>query len=228
MNLLTEPKPTPAAADPFHHSRERIGPSGGRSAPEFALDFRSRAARRHILGMEPDTDDLLACARILDARLHETLDDPFRLRRGRLYGATFTPGDDHDPVKLCFLGDHRDVYELVAGPIGVLARQFDAAVVAITGWAAPLDEIGPGGVARPSLHPERHRIRACCAVGDAGVVAVMRTDREPDAPAEMSEAGAGAMPDALLAMWAGAPIRSRATWGDEGSRNRIGRHRRPA
>ena len=178
--------------------------------------------------MEPDTEDLLACARVLDVRLHETLEDPFRLRRGRLYGATFTPGDEDDPVKLCFLGDHRDIYELIAGPIGILARQFDAAVVAITGWAAPLDDIGPGSVTRPSLHPARHRIRACCAVGDAGVVTVMRSDRDPLEPSETAEEGAGAMPDALLAMWAGAPVRSRATWGDERRSSRAGRHRRPA
>lgn len=174
--------------------------------------------------MEPDTVDLLACARVLDERLHETLDEPFRLRRGRLYGASVHPGDD-DPIKLCFLGDHRDVYDLIAGPIGLLTRQFDAAVVAITGWGAPLDQIGPGQVARPSLHPQRHRIRACCAVGDGGVVSVMRSDRDPDDRMELTESGFGAMPDALLAMWAGAPIRSRV----EPVAGRLaGRHRRPA
>jgi hypothetical protein len=178
--------------------------------------------------METDTDDLFACARILDARLHETLEDPFRLRRGRLYGATLTPGDEDDPVKLCFLGEHRDVYELIAGPIGLLARQFDAAVIAVTGWAAPLDEIAAGRVARPSLHPERHRIRACCAVGDAGVVTVMRSDRDPHERSETADRGTGAMPDALLAMWAGAPIGSQAPERGDRSRSRPGRHRRPA
>ena len=175
--------------------------------------------------MEPDPDDLLACARVLDTRLHETLDDPFRLRRGRLYGATLTPGDADDPVKLCFLGDHRDVYELIAGPIGLLARQFDVAVVAVTGWAAPMDDLGPSGFLRPSRHPERHRIRACCAVGDAGVVTVMRSDRDPDERSETSETGAGAMPEALLAMWAGAAVRSPVV--ARGPRAQ-GRHRRPA
>jgi hypothetical protein len=177
--------------------------------------------------MEPHTDDLLACARVLDVRLHETLDDPFRLRRGRLYGATFTPGDD-EPAKLCFLGDHRDIYELIAGPIGLLARQFDAAVVAITGWAAPLDEVGPGGVARPSQHPQRHRIRACCAVGDAGIVTVMRSDRDPEQASETAEAGAGAMPEALRALWAGGPVRTGAVSADGRRSGRTGRHRRPA
>jgi hypothetical protein len=177
--------------------------------------------------METDTDDLLACARTLDDRLHETLDDPFRLRRGRLYGATIT-GDEDDPVKLCFLGDHRDVYELIAGPIGLLARQFDAAVVAVTGWAAPLDEIAPDRVPRPSLHPQRHRIRACCAVGDAGVVTVMRSDRDPHERSETAEPGTGAMPDALQAMWAGRPISSPAAGTGQRSRSQTGRHRRPA
>lgn len=178
--------------------------------------------------MEPDSTDLLACARALDERLHETLDDRFRLRRGRLYGASIQPGEE-EPFKFCYLGDHRDVYELLAGPIGLLARQFDAAVVAVTGWSAPLDDIGPGGISRPSLHPQRARVRVCCAVGDAGVAAVMRTEHAADERIDMPGADTGAMPEALLAMWAGTPIRTAAVWGDEPARPRLAtRHRRPA
>jgi hypothetical protein len=177
--------------------------------------------------MERNTVDLLACARLLDARLHETLDDPFRLPRGRLYGCTAVPGDD-EPVRACFLGDHRDVYELIAGPVGSMARQFDAAVVAITGWGAPLDEVGTGGVSRPSLHPQRHRIRACCAVGDDGVVSVVRTEREPDSPIELLERGFGVMPDALLAMWEGTPLGPVSRPSAARSTGPAARHRRPA
>lgn len=178
--------------------------------------------------MERNTVDLLACARLLDARLHETLDEPFRLPRGRLYGCTADASGAADAARACFLGDDRDIYELIAGPVGSMARQFDAAVVAITGWGAPLDEIGPGGVSRPSLHPGRHRIRACCAVGDAGVVSVLRSEREPDLVVELLERGFGVMPDALLAMWEGAPLAPIARPATSQA-NRPGvRHRRPA
>lgn len=161
--------------------------------------------------------------------MQETVDEPFRMRRGRLYGATMRAADDEEPVRFSFLGDHRDVYELIGGPIGLLARQFDAAVVATTGWAAPLDDVGPDGFARPSLHPDRYRVRACCAVGDAGVFAVMRTEREPSVVVELGGAGSGAMPEALLGMWSGGAARpARATWADGRGRRPATRHRRPA
>lgn len=179
--------------------------------------------------MEPDDAiDLLSCARALDERLHETLEERFRLRRGRLYGVTAQPGED-EPFKFCFLGEHRDVYELIAGPTGLLARQFDAAIAAVTGWSAPLGDIESGGVARPSLHPQRSRVRVCCAVGDAGVASVMRIEGTADERIDLPGSDIGAMPAALRSMWAGTPERMAARWGDERPSSRpAGRHRRPA
>ena len=175
--------------------------------------------------MEPDTFDPNVCARLLDARLHETLTSPFRLSRGRLYGCSEL-GED---LRLTFLGDDRDVYSLIGGPIGMLARQFDAAAVAMTGWAAPMPDDGATTMQRPSLHPDRYRIRVCCAVGDRGVASVMRAEREPDTVLEMPGPGEGAMPRALLEMWAGATVTASPGWRAPRSSDRPGaRHRRPA
>ncbi len=175
--------------------------------------------------MEHDNFDPSACARLLDARLHETLTSPFRLARGRLYGCT----DAGDDVRFSFLGEDRDIYALIAGPVASMARQFDAAAVAMTGWAAPMDAGGVGALQRPSLHPDRYRIRVCCAVGDGGVASVMRAEREPATVLEMPGPGEGAMPLALVQMWASVPVTASPGWRRPAPSDRsAARHRRPA
>lgn len=180
-------------------------------------------ATAHTPGVEDDALTPMTCARLLDARLHETLTTPFRLDRGRLYGCTGDGGD----VRFSFLGDDRDVYLLLAGPIASMARQFDAAAVAMTGWAAPMPD-GPAAMGRPSQHPERYRIRVCCAVGSGGVASVMRAERDPGTVLEMPGPGEGAMPRALLQMWSGAATARSATRRPAASGRAAGRHRRPA
>ena len=175
--------------------------------------------------MEHDTFDPSTCARLLDLRLQETLTSPFRLARGRLYGCT----DAGDDVRFSFLGDDRDIYALIAGPVAIMARQFDAAAVAMTGWAAPMDTAAVTPLQRPSLHPDRYRIRVCCAVGDDGVASVMRAEREPDTVLEMPGPGEGAMPLALVQMWAGLPVSaSPGRRRPAPSERSAVRHRRPA
>jgi hypothetical protein len=174
--------------------------------------------------VEPETILALRCASALDVRLHETLEQPFRLDRGRLYGCTIADPDDEP--RFTFLGDHRDIYALIGGSVGALARQFDVAVAAVTGWAAPHDGGPDGSIIPPSRDPRRYRVRVCCAITDRTGASVMRADRNPGEAVELPGLGGGELPIAMVGMWAG--VRS----SEEMSRRRPprleARHRRPA
>ncbi len=189
----------------------------------------------------------LALALVLDARLQATLDDPFHMRAARLYGFTV-----HDPaalaslvngpsdviaatdgaVRATCLGEGDDPYWLLAGPLGLFACSFDAAGLVTLGWAAPLlderDEYGrlTTGV-RPSLHPERVRIRISATVCDQGVATVLRRSDDPDAAVAIGERGEGELVDTLERLWFGDPLElalSRVT--ARADRSRRARHRR--
>lgn len=152
----------------------------------------------------------LDLARWFDARLHDCLPDavpdPFSFQ-ARLYGLTMAVGDGPDVdldavVRQSWLGEAGSVYDLIDGPLGALARLFDAAVVVTTGWAAPLPT-SPGEVQRPSRHPERRRVRLVVVVDDSGVGSVLRFSDDPDAPITTDE-GRGELADALHDLWHGA------------------------
>ncbi len=143
----------------------------------------------------------------LERRLHSSLG--FHLPAARLYGIVVNDplGLDDDlcqPARSSFIDEHRDVYELITGASGVLARSFDAAVVVTGGWAAPINEDGSMDE-RPSRHPDRRRVRAVAAVNDDGVASVLRFEDDPDCPFARPERGVGIIVDALEMMWFGDP-----------------------
>jgi hypothetical protein len=112
---------------------------------------------------------------------------------------------DGAALRLDFLGDARNVYDLLDSAAGAIARLYDAAVLVTTGWAAPF---GPEGrvVGRPSSHPERRRIRLVVAVDDDGVSSVLRFADDPDRPVDPG-AGEGMLADALADLWSVGPAR---------------------
>jgi len=137
---------------------------------------------------------LLDIAGRVDAMVHDELrrsEDPFTLENARLYGL-----DESGDVRL--VGEGRDPYEMMLAfepPTDAIA-----AVVVVTGWAAPHEENGqPAG--RPSEHPKAERIRLVVAVGDAGLAAVMRKKSQPELLITMDERGVGDLPEALESWW---------------------------
>jgi hypothetical protein len=150
----------------------------------------------------------LEIATCVEASLHGSLDG-FGQRRARLYGVTVA-----DPVgvrrgtdgalRISFLAEHGDVYELLDAPGSAIARMFDAAVVLTCGWAAPVEACGPdpeeGGVP-PSEHPERRRVRLVVAISDDGVASVLRFADAPDRVVTDAGAARGSLADAIASMW---------------------------
>jgi hypothetical protein len=172
-------------------------------------------------------------ARLVEARLHDTLPDavpdPFLLPRCRLLGVAIIDPDrllacDDSALRLDFLGDARNVYDLLDSAAGAIARLYDAAVLLTTGWAAPLDADGRLA-GRPSSHPQRRRIRLVVAVDDDGVSSVLRFADDPGRPVDPG-AGEGMLAESLTDLWSigarpSAPPSLRPT-GTDGR----GRHRR--
>ncbi len=153
------------------------------------------------------TDSTLHIALWLERRLDMSLG--FHLPASRLYGIVVNdPSGLHDDnssaARSSFIEEHRDVYEMIGGAPGVLARSFDAAAVVTVGWAAPLDEDGMLGT-RASRHPDRRRVRAVAVVNDDGVASVIRFEDDPGRSFAQSERGTGEIVDALEVMWFGDP-----------------------
>jgi hypothetical protein len=156
------------------------------------------------------TTSTLNIAAWLERRLHASLG--FHLPAARLYGIVV-----NDPIGLTdaadaaanaarssFIGEHRNVYSLMTGASGVLARSFDAAAVVTGGWAAPMLDDGTM-THRPSRHPERRRVRAVAVVDDDGIACAMRFEDDPTEVILQAERGIGDMVDALETMWFGDP-----------------------
>ena len=97
----------------------------------------------HIASMHDDDPKPIALATCVEASLNSSLDG-FDLPRARLYGVSVvdpigvTKHED-GALRITFLAEHGDVYELLDAPSSAIARMFDAAVVLTCGWAAPLD-----------------------------------------------------------------------------------------
>jgi hypothetical protein len=85
----------------------------------------------------------IAIATCVEASLHSSLDG-FNLPRARLYGVSIVDASgitshQDGALRISFLAEHGDVYELLDAPSSAIARMFDVAVVLTCGWAAPLD-----------------------------------------------------------------------------------------
>jgi hypothetical protein len=180
----------------------------------------------------PTPLDLAVC---VEASLHGSLDG-FGLHRARLYGVTVVDPDGvrrgaDGALRISFLAEHGDVYELLDAPGSAIARMFDAAVVLTCGWAAPVAGHGPeddepggerddepdgelagepdGGLGDepaeldvpPSAHPLRRRVRLVVAISDDGVASVLRFADAPDRVVTDAGAARGSLADAIETMW---------------------------
>jgi len=149
----------------------------------------------------------LSIALWLERRLHMSLS--FHLPAARLYGIVVNDvqGLEQDlaqAARSSFIDEHRDVYALINGSSGVVARSFDAAAIVTTGWAAPMED-DLSMTHRPSRHPERRRVRAVAVVADSGVSSVIRFEDAPDDVIGQADRGVGDVVDAMEAMWFGDP-----------------------
>ena len=143
----------------------------------------------------------------LERRLDMSL--PFHLPAARLYGLIVNDArrlldDGPQAARSSFIDGGGDVYALLSGSPGVIARSFDAAAVVTTGWAAPLGDDGTMSE-RASRHPLRRRVRAIAVVDDDGVASVVRFEDDPVHAVLQSNRGTGDIVDALEAMWFGDP-----------------------
>lgn len=152
-------------------------------------------------------ESTLNIAMWLERRLDMSLG--FHLPAARLYGIVVNDplglAEDHvQAARPSFIDESRDVYDLLAGSAGVIARSFDAAAIVTTGWAAPLADDG-SMTHRASRHPDRRRVRAVAVVSDAGVASVIRFEDDPQHLIGQPERGSGDIVDAMEAMWFGDP-----------------------
>jgi regulator of RNase E activity RraB len=181
-----------------------------------ALDAASRTHR----GMTRHTNTPVALATCVEQSLHMSLDG-FDLKRARLYGISVVDVGgvnrlEDGALRITFLAEHGDVYELIDAPTSAIVRMFDAAVVLTCGWAAPIDRSHQSSddddddddneKLPPSQHPQRRRVRLVVVVGDQGVGSVLRF---ADTPKEIvTDAGSarGSLADAVTNLWFDSPV----------------------
>ena len=140
----------------------------------------------------------------MEHSLHLSL-DRFDLSKARLYGITVVdpdgiPDNADGALRITFLAEHGDVYELLEAPTSAISKMFDAAVVLTCGWAAPIDDEDPRDLA-PSAHPRRRRVRLVVTVSDAGVASVLRFADTPDEVITDDGAARGSLADAVNSLW---------------------------
>ena len=166
-------------------------------------------ARGTHSGMQKQLEpiDLAKC---VESSLHSSLDG-FDLPRARLYGVSIVDADgvrsNHNgALRISFLAEHGDVYELLDAPSSAIARMFDAAVVLTCGWAAPIDrDESPvsedESEVPPSKHPQRRRVRLVVSVCDNGVASVLRFADTPDDIVTDAGSARGSLADAVNNLW---------------------------
>ena len=140
----------------------------------------------------------------MEHSLHLSL-DRFDLSKARLYGITVVdpdgiPDNADGALRITFLAEHGDVYELLEAPTSAISKMFDAAVVLTCGWAAPIDDEDLRDLA-PSAHPRRRRVRLVVTVSDAGVASVLRFADTPDEVITDDGAARGSLADAVNSLW---------------------------
>lgn len=149
----------------------------------------------------------MVVATCVERSLHTSLDG-FDQRKARLYGVSIVDEQaarrhDDGALRITFLAEHGDVYELLESPTNAVVRAFDAAVVLTTGWAAP---IGESDDTAPSAHPERRRVRLVVVVCDEGVASVLRFADEPDEIVTDAGSARGSLADAVANLWFDPPV----------------------
>lgn len=195
----------------------------------FAHIGRMQKDIKHKATKRPKPIDLATC---VEASLHTSLDG-FELPRARLYGVSIVDPSgvatqQDGALRISFLAEHGDVYELLDAPSSAIARMFDAAVVLTCGWAAPIsrrndqddhddhddhDSHEPFDDAQnstnsdsdndvpPSQHPQRRRVRLVVAVCDSGVASVLRFADTPGDIVTDAGSARGSLADAVNNLW---------------------------
>lgn len=162
--------------------------------------------------MKQHTLSPVTLATCVEHSLHLSLDG-FDLSRARLYGISIVDEEgatrnEDGALRITFLAEHGDVYELLEAQTSAIVRMFDAAVVLTCGWAAPIrdeDDDNETSVP-PSQHPERRRVRLVVVVGDCGVGSVLRFADTPNDVVTDAGAARGSLADAVTNMWFDSPI----------------------
>ena len=150
--------------------------------------------------------------------------DGFDLKRARLYGISVVDVGGVDrledgALRITFLAEHGDVYELIDAPTSAIVRMFDAAVVLTCGWAAPIDRSHESDdddddddddnaheKVPPSQHPQRRRVRLVVVVGDQGVGSVLRFADTPNEIVTDAGSARGSLADAVTNLWFDSPV----------------------
>jgi len=163
--------------------------------------------------MTQHTISPVTLATCVEHSLHISLDG-FDLSRARLYGISIVDEqaaarNEDGALRITFLAEHGDVYELLEAQTSAIVRMFDAAVVLTCGWAAPIrddDEEDEESSTPPSQHPERRRVRLVVVVGDCGVGSVLRFADTPNDVVTDAGAARGSLADAVTNMWFDCPV----------------------
>jgi len=154
--------------------------------------------------MDTSTITPVSLATCVEHSLHLSLPG-FDLKRARLYGINVVDPNgveqqNDGALRISFLAEHGDVYELLESRGSAIARMFDAAAVLTCGWAAPVDDEGEDDLP-PSVHPRRRRVRLVVVVGDAGVGSVLRFADTPDEIVTDPGNARGSLADAVARLW---------------------------
>jgi hypothetical protein len=152
----------------------------------------------------------LTLATCVERSLHLSLDG-FDQHQARLYGVSVVDEEaarEHEDgaLRITFLAEHGDVYELLEAPTSSVVRMFDAAAVLTSGWAAPISD--EGSDIAPSQHPERRRVRLVVVVCDKGVASVLRFADTPDDVVTDAGVARGSLADAVTHLWFDPPVQA--------------------
>ena len=155
--------------------------------------------------MNTSTISPVALATCVEHSLNLSLSG-FDLKRARLYGINIVDPSGVEQnldgaLRISFLAEHGDVYELLESRSSSVARMFDAAAVLTCGWAAPVDDGGDDDDLPPSVHPRRRRVRLVVVVGNPGVGSVLRFADTPDEIVTDPGNAKGSLADAVERLW---------------------------
>ena len=169
----------------------------------------------HMGLMDLDTPDspievpVVHTAVVVEQHIHHSVDS-FEMSGARLYGVTIhdvagVSDESFESLRLSFLAQHPDVYELLEAPSSSLGRMFSAAAIVTTGWAAPLNADGTVEGA-PSEHALRRRVRLVVVVCDAGTASVIRFQDAPDDVITDTGTATGSLAEAIHTFWYDPPV----------------------
>lgn len=100
-------------------------------------------------------------------------------------------------LRVNYASEHGDIYELMERDDSALTAMTSDYIALVTcGWAAPIINDDDDDF-RPSLHPERRRVRLVITADRNSVVSVLRFEDEADDPVVDEGTATGSLADAL-------------------------------